>query len=200
MSQISATIANDKSFEAYVQFLAIKRHFTTDNYDYFKYNGKVRANFDTFISRNDAYSFAKLAKREDYPNLILANVLKKPDIWIREILDEEAQERYILWKKKIEALGYNFKSELGNLNEDYQQNFISRDGQHPHIMTLYLQRQISLETLTIMAHSANIFSYWNEKVVDKIVACDIIRLVRKYKPFLAYDEKRFKNIVREYFF
>ena len=103
MSQISQTIASDKSFEAYVKYLAIKKHFTTDNYDYFKYNGKVRANFDTFISRNDAYSFAKLAKREDYQNLILSNIIKKPDIWVREILDEEAQERYILWKKKIEA-------------------------------------------------------------------------------------------------
>jgi hypothetical protein len=200
MNQISQTIASDKSFEAYVTFLAIRRHFTTKNYDYFKYNGKVRANFDTFISRNDAYSFAKLAKREDYKNLILANILVKPDIWVRELLDEESEERYILWKKKIEALGYNFKSELGKLNEDYQQNFISYDGQHPYIMSRYLQKQISLETLTILAHSANIFSYWNEKVVDKIVAYDIIRLVKKYKPFLAYDEKRFKNIVREYFF
>lgn len=200
MNQISQTIASDKSFDAYVRFLAIKRHFTTDNYDYFKYNGKVRANINTFQSRNDAYSFAKLGKREDNQGLILANVLVKPDIWVRDLLDEEAEERYIVWKKKIEALGYNFKSDLGKLYEDYQQNFISYDGQHPYIMTKYLQREISLETLTIMAHSANIFSYWNEKVVDKIVAYDIIRLIKKYKPFLVYDDRRFKNIVREFFF
>ena len=200
MNQISQTIASDKSFDTYVRFLAIKRHFTTDSYDYFKYNGKVRANNKTFMARNDAYSFAKLGKREDSQGLILANVLVKPDIWVRDLLDEEAEERYILWKKKIEALGYNFKSDLGKLYENYQENFISYDGQHPYIMTKYLQKQISLETLTILAHSANIFSYWDKKVVDKIVAYDIIRLVRKYKPFLAYDEKRFKDIVREFFF
>lgn len=200
MNQISQTIASDKSFDTYVRFLAIKRHFTTDSYDYFKYNGKVRANNKTFMARNDAYSFAKLGKREDSQGLILANVLVKPDIWVRDLLDEEAEERYILWKKKIEALGYNFKSDLGKLYENYQENFISYDGQHPYIMTKYLQKQISLETLTILAHSANIFSYWDEKVVDKIVAYDIIRLVRKYKPFLTYDEKRFKDIVREFFF
>ena len=200
MNQISQTIASDKSFDTYVRFLAIKRHFTTDNYDYFKYNGKVRANNKTFMARNDAYSFAKLGKREDSQGLILANVLVKPDIWVRDLLDEEAEERYILWKKKIEALGYNFKSDLGKLYENYQENFISYDGQHPYIMTKYLQKQISLETLTILAHSANIFSYWDKKVVDKIVAYDIIRLVRKYKPFLTYDEKRFKDIVREFFF
>ena len=200
MNQISQTIASDKSFDKYVRFLAIKRHFTTDSYDYFKYNGKVRANNKTFMARNDAYSFAKLGKREDNQGLILANVLVKPDIWVRDLLDEEAEERYILWKKKIEALGYNFKSDLGKLYENYQENFISYDGQHPYIMTKYLQKQISLETLTILAHSANIFSYWDKKVVDKIVAYDIIRLVRKYKPFLTYDEKRFKDIVREFFF
>ena len=57
MNKISQTLVSDDSFNTYVKFLALKKHFTTDNYDYFKYNGKVRANLDTFMSRNDAYSF-----------------------------------------------------------------------------------------------------------------------------------------------
>jgi len=199
MRVTSQIYANDQSFLAYVKYLAFKKHFTTDSYDYKKYNGKVRASFDTFSARNDTFFFHKLAKREDYENLILANVIVKPDIWIRDILEEEGEARYNEWKKKIDSLGYVFKSELAHLQDDYQQNFISPDGQHPYIMTMYLQRKISLETFTILTNVAKIFSYWDEKIVDRIVARDIIRLARKYKPFLVIDEKKFKNIVRERF-
>lgn len=200
MRQISQTYVNDRSFEAYVKYLALKKHFTSDSYDYFKYNGKIRASFDTFNGRNDAYFFAKLAKRDDYENLILANMIVKPEIWVREILDEEAEARYTEWKRKQDSLSYVFKSELYHLYNDYQLNFVSRDGQHPYIMTLYSQKKISLETFTILAHTAKIFSYWSEKIVDKIVSRDIIRLTKKYKPFLVYNEKKFKDTIRGHFF
>jgi hypothetical protein len=68
------------------------------------------------------------------------------------------------------------------------------------LITLYLQKQISLETITILASLSNIFPYWEKEIVDKIVAYDIIILLGKYRPFLEYDEKKFKNIVREQFF
>jgi len=37
---------------------------------------------------------------------------------------------------------------------------------------LYLQKQISLETITILASLSNIFPYWEKEIVDKIVAYD----------------------------
>lgn len=200
MMMTSRTSVNDQSFEAYIKYLALKRHFTNDSYDFFKYNGKVKASFDTFRTRNDAYFFTKLSKRDDYKDLILANILIKPEIWVRELLDEESNQRYLEWKKRIDALSYIFKSELSQLDDDYQQNFVSRDGQHPLVMVLYSQRKISLETFTILAHAANIFSYWNEKIVDKIIARDIIRLSMKYHPFMDYDRKKFKGMIRERFF
>ena len=199
MNKISQTLASDDSFNAYVKFLALKKHFTTDNYDYFKYNGKVRANYETFMSRNDAYSFAKLAKKDDVQGLILSNLLINKNIWVRDLLDSEGEARYMNWRKKIESLGYVFKSELAHLNDEYKRNFISVDGQHPYVMTLLLQKKISLETFTILTFMANIFSYWSEKIVDKHISFDIIDKSRKYKPFLEFDTDRFKAIVKERF-
>lgn len=199
MSLTSPTYVNDKSFEAYVKYLALKKHFTTDGYDYHKYNGKVRASMDSFRSRNDAFFFAKLAAKDDYVNRILSNMLKKPNIWVRDILESEGDNVYIEWKRKQESLSYTFKSELKLLDPNYQTNFISRDGQHPIIMTMYLRKEISLETFTLLTHYANIFAYWDKILVDKIVSRDIIRMARKYKPFLAIDDKKFKDIVREHF-
>ena len=199
MNKISQTLVSDDSFNAYVKFLALKKHFTTDGYDYFKYNGKVRANRETFMARNDAYSFAKLAKKDDYINLIMSNLLINNKVWVRDLLDSECEARHTNWRKRVESLGYIFKSELAHCNDEYKQNFISKDGQHPHVMTLFLQRKISLETFTILAHSANIFSYWQEKVVDKHVSFDIINKSRKYKPFLDYNEERFAKLIKDHF-
>lgn len=196
----SLTFANEESFNFYVKYLAMKKHFTTDGYDYHKYHGKVRATFDKFRTRNDVFFFHKLSQKEDPVNLMLANMIVKPDIWIREIIDEQGEDRYTEWRKKMDSLTRVFKSDLNKLDDDYKTNFVTNDGQHPYIMTLYLQKQITLETFTILTHASNIFPYWEKEIVDKFVARDIIRLSKKYKPFLMLNEKKFKDIVRERFF
>jgi hypothetical protein len=151
------------------------------------------------MSRNDAYSFAKLSKKEDPQGLILSNLLINKNIWVRDLLDSEGEARYTNWRKRVESLGYIFKSELAHLNDEYKRNFISIDGQHPLVMTLLLQKKISLETFTILSHQANIFSYWQEKVVDKHVSFDIINKSRKYKPFLDFEPKRFQKLIKDHF-
>lgn len=178
----------------------MKKHFTTDGYDYHKYNGKIKASYDKFRTRNDAYFFEKLSHRENPEQLMLANMIAKPDVWIREILESEGEDRYNEWQRRTQALGRIFSVDLEQLDDNYQANFTSVNGQHPLVMTMYLQKKISLETLTILASISNIFPYWEKEIVDKIVARDIIRLIRKYKPFLEIDEKKFKQLIKKRFF
>ena len=199
MKQISQTYANEESYSAYIKYLAYKKHFTTDQYDFNKYNGKVKASYETFRTRKDTFYFRKLTRNPDWENVLLANMLVKPDTWIRDIIEPEGERIYLDWKKRIESLGYIFKSDLKALEDDYKENFISHAGQHPYIMTLLLQKQITLETFTILSSLANIFPYWEEKVVDKYVACDIIRKSKKYKAFLIFEPKRFSAYVKNHF-
>mgnify|MGYP005987372875 CR=1 FL=1 len=195
----SQSYANEDSFHWYVKYLAMKKHFTS-NYDYHRYNGKIRASFDKFRTRNDAYFFEKLSNKDNPEQLMLSNMIVKPNIWIREIIEQEGESRYIEWQRRIDSLSRTFKSELNNLDDNFQANFTSVKGQHPLLMSMYMQKKISLETITILAHIANIFPYWDKEIVDKIIASDIINLIKKYKPFLEIDEKKFKDIVRERFF
>lgn len=190
---------NQDSFSTYITYLAIKRHFTTKKYDYYKYNGKVKANIESFAKRNDAFFFAKLSKKDDHINRILANVLENPKVWVRDIVGDKGDTIYTSWKKRTDSLGYTFKGELEQLDDDYKSNFIVSDGQHPYLITLYLQKKISLETFVILCYASNIFPYWEEKIVDKFIACDIIDQSRKYKPFLSYDPKRFNSIIKDRF-
>lgn len=192
--------ATDESFRVYVDYLALKRHFTTDNYDYQKYNGKVRASFDSFSTRNDVFFFYKLSKKKDWHNMILSNILKNPNIWIREILEESGETTFAEWEGRIDALTYTFKDDLSRLKENYADNFIPVNGQHPYVISLYLQNKISIETFTILANISNVYQRWSNEIVDKIVAGDIIRLSKKYYPFLEIDRKKFSEIVKERFF
>ena len=196
----SQSYANEDSFRWYVKYLAMKKHFTSDGYDYHKYHGKIRASFDKFRTRNDAYFYEKLSRKDNPEHLMLANMLVKPNVFIREIIEQEGEDRYIDWQRKIDSLSRIFKSDLNLLDDNFQANFTSVNGQHPFIMTMYMQKKISLETITILAKISNIFPYWEKEIVDKIVAGDIIRLLKKYRPFLEIDEKKFKDIVRDRFF
>jgi len=200
MIKTSQSYANEESFQWYVKYLAMKRHFTSDSYDYIKYHGKIKASFDKFRTRNDAYFFEKLARKDNPEKLMLANMVVKPNAWIREIIEQEGEDRYIEWQRKQDTLSRIFKTDIANLDDNFQANFTSVNGQHPYIMTMYMQRKISLETFAIISHIANIFPYWDEKVVDKIVAHDIIRLIKKYRPFLQIEDKKFKDLVRDRFF
>ena len=196
----SQGFANEESFQWYVKYLAMKKHFTTDGYDYHKYNGKIRASYDKFRTRNDAYFFEKLSHKENPEHLMLANMIVKPNVWIREIVEDEGEDRYLDWQRKIHSLGRIFTIDLENLDDNYEANFTSVNGQHPLLMSLYLQKKISLETLTILATLSKIFPYWEKEIVDKFIARDIMRLIRKYRPFLEIDEKKFKHIVKKRFF
>jgi alpha-amylase/alpha-mannosidase (GH57 family) len=131
---------------------------------------------------------------------MLANFIKNPKIWVRSLLDDTAEEVYRAWKKRIDSLTYSFKSELGELKQSsLQDNFTVTDGQMPHVMVLYLQKKISLETFSILAQVTNVYTYWEHNIVDKTVARDIIRLSRKYYPFLNIEKKKFSAIVKDKF-
>ena len=48
-------------FEVYKTYLAIKLHFTRDNYNFDQYNGGTRATNDSFNRRNDRFFFHRIA-------------------------------------------------------------------------------------------------------------------------------------------
>jgi hypothetical protein len=192
--------ATEQSFRVYVDYLALKKHFTSDGYDYHKYNGKVKASFDNFSTRKDVFFFYKLSQKKDWHNMILANVLKNNSAWIRDIVEETGESIFSEWEGRIDSLTYTFKDDLSKLKDSYADNFLVVHGQHPHIMTLYLQNKISIETFTILAHLSKIHDRWSKEVVDKVVARDIIRLSTKYYPFLGIDAKKYSEIVKNRFF
>jgi hypothetical protein len=196
---IESSFLNENGLAAYQEYMAIKRHFTS-TYDYFKYNGKVSVSFDTFHARKDAYSFQKLSKKKDHKNLILANIVENPKVWVGDLLEERANEVYLTWKRRNDAITSHIQSNLSKLDDDFKSNFVSLQGQYPKLIDLYLRREISLETTCILTKMTNSQEYWAKSVLDNVMFPDIMKRLDKYYPFLVYSKEKVKKVVKDRFF
>ena len=172
----------------------MKRHFTY-SYDYFKYNGKVNARIDAFENRKDKFFFFKLAKRKDYKDFLIANLVANPEVWIGDLVDSEtANDNFMQWSKRQQSLSYVFGNELDELDEDFNTNFVVEDGQYPRVLSLYNMKRVSIETLVILNDLTKCFKYWDKAINDTIVYPSINNIVKKYGPFLNYDKVKMRKI------
>lgn len=180
-------------FEVYKTYVALKMHFTSD-YDYFKYNGKVKAEPTSFETRKDKYQFYKISKRKDWFNLILSNLVAG-EMWVGNMLTPEGEQKHVEWMKRIQSLGYQFARDIGQLRDDFNDNFVVEDNMHPFALRMYLRKQISLETLIILDSLAGIFKHWDKKLANDPMWKEVGTLASKYKKFVSFDPTKMKEIV-----
>ena len=186
-------------YETYVDYLALKRHFTTKEYDYNKYNGKVNASHTAFESRSDRFSFVRLSKQKDAHEYLLANILMDPEIWIGDLVSPAGRDVYLKWKGKRQRLSYIFKTDLKKLDSDFNANFKVVKGNHPLILRLLLQEEIHIETFIILMELAKSVKYFNENIDETFIWPMVRMKCQKYKSFFSYEKERFKEIVVDFF-
>jgi len=76
---------------------------------------------------------------------------------------------------------------------------ISTDGQHPLIIQLWMQEEITLETVVILDSYLGFMDRESKKISDTIIWPDIKRKIEKYRPFVNFDVDKFKNILLKRF-
>ena len=182
-------------YEVYIKYLALKSHFSDLNYDYFKYNGKVKAWRSTFDTRKDKYFFYKLSKKKDPIEYLVANFIGSNDFYIGNIRADESDQIYMDYKKRKESLSYIFKSDLSKMKENFNDNIVVPDNEHPYLLRLYMRGDISLETLTLINKCVNIFDYWDKELKDDIMWPDIKLKAVKYDPFMSVNINKYREII-----
>ena len=154
----------------------------------------------TFEKRKDKLFFQKLAKRADYHQFLLANLVHDNKAWIRDIAySEQAEKVFSEWKKRIQSLTYNFKQDLNKLDSVFDQNFVCRDNEHPLLLKLYLSADISLETLCILLEMSGARRHWDFRLKYDPIWSAVSMTTVKYLPFIPYDKDAYKNIVVDFF-
>lgn len=188
-------------FEAYKHYLALKNHFSSKTYDFFKYNGAVKAKRESYETRNDKYFFQKLAKRKDITEFLVSLFVHgKKDMWIGDIIRNEESEQVFLKAQQIkQSLTYVFMGDLEKFNDDLVSSFVVEDGQHPHALKLLLRDDIHIETFIILNDIMRFTPSWNKQITEQTIWPQVRQKCKKYHPFLEYDKEKCTNILVDKF-
>jgi len=196
-------------FEVYKEYLAVKNHFTTNSYDYAKYDGKVNVKLESFTKRNDRHFFHKLSKRFDQREItsyFVSNFLVANNKWVGDLLKNDGAEEYTKWKKYQDSYRYHFRNDCVLVGDDFDANSLSFDaglgvvsGQHPRLLRLYLRKKIHFQSLYIIDRIINFSRKWDNQIEEKIVWPEISRKLKKVRPFVAYNLVELRDVMKEVF-
>jgi len=188
-------------FDAYKQYLALKNHFSKNNYDYHKYAGKSRASVESFNKRKDKYWFEKLSRQksdEEIKNFYIANFVEADDpnsLWIGNVI-RAGDIYYKEWVKRQQSLQYIFTQQSQEmLSSSNLEELFDCSRQHPPILKMFLSGKIDIETLVIWDKIFLFRNNFDKKLLDPV--WELVSLkIQKYSPFLNIDVEDYKKVLR----
>ena len=190
-------------FQSYQTYLALKNHFVNKKYNYFTYNGKVKANIQSFYKRKDRFYFEKMSRQksdEEIINFFVSNFASCDDpqsLWMGQIV-KEGEEIYKNWMRKTQSLSYHFKEEVSSIfnSKNFDEMFFIEQNKHPKILKSHLQKKVSLETLVILNLILDYKPQFDKKLSDPVWEFTSMR-IEKYTPFIHIDTNKFTKILKE---
>ena len=190
------------SFEVYQIYMGLKLHFTSENYDYFKYGGKTRVNIDKFYQRRNIVHFFEKLKTKYKPQQLIEYfasnfILGKTDIFL---IGEDGDDVYTEWKRRIQSMAYIFQQDINILLakvDHFDDLFKIDDGRNPVILKSYYHDDITIETFVILQNILGFFKQFDSELNDDIVWPDKKLLCSKYSIFLNMDTKKYLKILKE---
>ncbi len=194
---------NVDAYKVYRYYLALRLHFTTDQYDVVKQSGRVKASKQAFYKRKDLLAIRKVAETysdHEVVNFLVANFVSG-DRW-GGVFDTDAKQRYTQWKKRLESITYTFQQELDQLIITMEEHKISWNdafnGQHGHplVLKLFLRNKLSIETLVILNNLVKYTDTLDSTLKDDLIWPDVSRMIKKYTPFLTYNQERIHGYFR----
>lgn len=185
-------------FETYVMYLALKSHFSS-KYDYFKYQGQMRATEAQFEKRNDRYFFQKLAKQyqgDELRDYMVANIIEGRK-WIGDFLSEQGQATYNSYVRRKQSITKTVLDEVQSALEEVSQPrdlFHSEEAEYPPILCKKLDGTVGYESLIVLDDFVSYINKFDEKYGSEDIVWGPIRFtIQKLRPFIEYDRTRMKN-------
>ena len=191
-------------YEAFSMYQSLKLHFNQQSYDFFKYNGKTNTSKMVFENRKDKYHFYKLARKvtqkDDLVSFLVANFVENENVWVGDLLTEDAEVNFRKHQKIIQSLSYIFENDCKVIFEDCKEpNDVIRvvDGEYPILLKKALRKEIHVETLCLLAQILGFLPMWNKKITDTIRWPEYQKKLTKYAHFLPKDVVKYKLILKK---
>lgn len=190
-------------FDVYKTYLALKNHFTKEQYDYHKYCGKVKAQLQSFYKRKDRYWFERLSRQKSDKEIVdyfVANFVYCNDpqvFWIGDMI-KDGETIHVKWIKRQQSLAYSFQEEVQSVfnKKNFDDMFMIKGCSHPEILKQYLTNNVSIETMVILNKILNFLNIFDKKLTDPVWELVSLR-IKKYSPFLNIDVFKYKKILKE---
>lgn len=170
-------------------------HFKSD-YDYFKYRGKTRVNWNSFEKFSGKRILHNILKEheKDFKEFIATGFAYNYDIsWVGDFSNQSIDECWLKHQKNMQSITRTFTNEVSELFEDNTLKDIFIGGSDlPLIEKKRIDGSVSLETCVILD---NIFDYINtNKCIHPL--WDRVYVVKKYSPFLDINLSKFKSLLK----
>ena len=170
-----------EGFNCYKLYLALQRHFNSD-YDFFKYNGKVRGSLDSFEKRNDRFSFEKCAKivpEDKMVDFFVANFVNDEKTWIKNMNKSFLVKYDATWKNITKI----FEEDLHTIRNEGPGKVMEVGKDFPRIYKMVLQNEIRIETVIILNTIFPFVDKHVETVQVPFIFPELIKKIKKYEPF-----------------
>ena len=194
--------------DCYRTYLAMKQHFTNPKFDFFQYDGKVKASEKKYQERTDFYFFETMARKltdQEVKEYLLAGFIASDDptkVWIGDI-KRSGKDWWLAWQKQRQSEHYLVDQDLDRLVQHLEEtgdSFVDlfEAVGHPPLLRQYIQRRISLDTLIIMDMVLGFMKQWDKKYRDPLWETLSFK-VRKYRPFLSINKTKYVKLMKEKF-
>jgi len=189
-------------YDLYCTYQAIKLHFSSESYNFFHYDGKTRVSIDAFQKRRDKFLFHRLARKyrdEEMVPFLVSNFVHSDDNWTKSLLEEEAEQTYREWKRRTDSMSKIYTDDLQKIatKENFNDLFKVEDGQFPKLLVLFMQNDVTLETMVILNNIFDFIKIWDKKISDDIIYPKVSRKIRKYGSFLNVNVDKYKTLTKE---
>ena len=189
-------------YDLYCTYQAIKLHFSSEQYNFFHYDGKTRVSIDAFQKRRDKFLFHRLARKyrdDEMVPFLVANFVYSDGNWTKSLLEEEAEETYRNWKRTTDSMSKIYQEDLQKIatRETFNDLFKVEDGQFPKLLVAFLQKDVTIETMVILNNIFDFVKIWDKKISDDIIYPKVSRKIRKYGSFLNVNVDKYKILTKE---
>ena len=195
--------------DCYRTYLAMKQHFTNPKFDFFEYNGKVKASEEKYQERSDFYFFETMARKlsdQEVQEYLLASFISSSQpqkVWIGDI-KRSGKDCWLAWQKQRQSEQYLVNQDLDGLVQCMEEkgytfnDLFETVGGHPPLLKLFIQRSISLDTLIILDMVLGFMPQWDKSFNDPLWE-GLSFKVKKYRPFLSISKPKYVKLIKEKF-
>lgn len=176
--------------EAYMEYCAIKAHFERASYDYYKYNGKVRAgNYDDRKDKNFFFRLSRAYNKQQLHEYYIANFLDG-NKWVGNM----TKDNWLAWKAKIVRLPEVFNSDTKAIRQLVDERHIKvkdvfqcKSGEHPILLKLLMGDFIQVESFVLLDRLMRFHNAYDRRMKNDPIWPDRSIRIRKYGSMLLRE-------------